>query len=185
MVSRIHHSGFSPAMVHFFVTRFFTCEVCVIVDQMTPFSDRVISINVHYSSVEWRRWFAEASALARIKQAELMSMVDFQGLLEAARLAGCSIAGDDMPMLWPLDPATFEFCKNKPAKNSTKPGDVLACPTFSGPAAVVEVVSRKGKQQRLKILRGPDSGSFMWHADHNNLFFRCVGKRDLKKLRLA
>lgn len=157
----------------------------MIIDKLTPFSDRVISINLHYSSEQWRRWFAEASSLARIKQVELMSMVDFNGLQKAAELAGCSVAGEGIPMLWPLDPATFEFYSNKPAKNSTKPGDVMACPTFTGPAAIVQVVSRKGKKQKLQILRGPDTGSFNWHADHNNLFFRCLGKRDMKRLGLV
>lgn len=153
---------------------------------LTPFEDRIIKVNIHYDTERWRIWLGAAVITVREKQAELMTMVDYRGLLEAASLYDNRIMHDNMPMLWPFDSATFEYADNKAAKNSTKPGDIMVCPTLSGPVALVEVVSRKGKQQTLKVLRCPDpmmiDKTFKWHADYNNLFFKVVQKRQLKKL---
>lgn len=152
----------------------------------TPFADRVIKINLHYSKEQWNSWISEVVIFVRQKQAELMTLIDYHGLREAASLFNNRFMDENMPMIWPLDEETFEYANNKAAKNSTKPGDILVCPTLSGPPAIVEVISRKGKQQTLKLLSGPDKSMidhhFKWHADHNNLFFRVIQKRQLKKL---
>ena len=153
-----------------------------VVDKLTPFEDRICRVNLHYSREEWRKWANEAIPHAREIQARLMSNVDYKALRTIAIETGCGIASEMIPMLWPLDDATFPYANNRAAKNTAKPGDLFVCPAFSVPFVVLRLLKRNGKKQDIEVLRGPEFGKFYWHADHNNLFFRCLTKRDAKKL---
>jgi ribosomal protein S18 acetylase RimI-like enzyme len=154
-------------------------------NNMTPIGKRLLEATRHMDDEKFKKFIREAAPVVRMNQARLMAQIDYDGLMKAKEFSGqAGFTNPDMPLLWPHDAATFPQANNPPAMNTTKPGDLLWSPTFSGTPALLQVVSRNGKKQKLKIISGPDEmmvgKTIDWHADQNNVMFREATAKEAK-----